>query len=181
MKNPLKKTMTALMITAALVSSFVPRTSHAAVGIGMLLFGGAGIPAIVIGGTFTAIGLGMDLTSGSGFAGFVDAAEGLSLAFTGLVVLDTKDQQGVLFAALDDKATTNLKISPVEAAAYNSELDEVNAVRDEVTARLLESKKPTMELSNETWNELKTQISPEAYSVVQKISQHMLDVAHAAK
>ena len=181
MKNPFRQTISALMISAVLAGAFTPRSSQAAVGIGMSLFGGAGIPAMVIGGALTAIGVGIEVGSSSGFAGFVAAAEGVSLAFTGLVVLDAKDQQGVSFAALDDQSAADLKITPAEAQAYNGELDEVNAVRDEVTARLLESKKPTFELSQSAWNELKTQISPEAYSVVEKISQHMLNVAHDAK
>ena len=188
MKTTLKRSISALLITTVLATGFVPRTSNAAVGGILSIFGGAGIPVLVVGGvttvgaiTMTAIGVAeMNHDHEGRMDGLGAIVFGITGVLLGLVILDSSDQQGVGFAAIDSKTAANYGVGAIEMQAYNSELDEVNAVRDEVTARLLESKNPTMELSQATWSEFKGSISPEAFSVVEKISLHMVNAIQAA-
>ena len=188
MNTTLKRTVSALMITTVLATGFVPRTSSAAIGGILSIFGGAGIPVLVVGGVttvgsiaMTAIGVAeMNHDHEGRMDGLGAVVFGVTGVLLGLVILDSSDQQGVGFAAIDAKTAENYGVSSVEMQAYNSELDEVNAVRDEVTAKLLQSKNPTMEQSQATWSELKVSISPEAFSVVEKISLHMVSAIQAA-
>ena len=183
MYKKLKQAISALAVTAVLTGSLVaPRTSHATVGIVTALFGGAGVPVMVVGGALGAVGVILLECPTSDWQGvFVDTLGGLGLAFAGLVVLDEKDHQGVSFSALDEMSAVSLGVSRLEMQAYNNELDEVNAIRDEVTARLLESGKPTFEMSQAAWSELKAEVSPEAFGVVQKISGRMVHNIQVAR
>ena len=184
MKNALKRTVSALLITTVLATGIFPRTSSATVGGVLSIFGGAGIPVLVIGGVTTAGGLAlceigsvmMNHDHEGRLDGLAAAIYGVMAVMGGLIILDASDknQQGAGFAAMNEKTAATLEVSPLEMQAYNSELDEVNAVRDEVTARLLESKNPTVELSQSAWSDLKGSISPAAFSVVEKISLHLV-------
>ena len=188
MTNTFKRSISALMISAVLATGFVPRQSQAAVGGVMSIFGGAGIPVMVVGGVTTAGGLALYGTAlavkaggsdSDGWRAFGIGILSIGVTLVGLVVLDSKDQQGAVFGTLDDKTAQAMNISSNELAAYNSELDEVNAIRDEVTARLLESKNPTVQESQAAWSELKGSISPESFSVVEKISLNMVSQIQA--
>ena len=187
MKTTFKSSISTLIISTILATCFVPRTSHATVGGALSIFGGAGIPVMVVGGATVGGGLvlvGVGELMGIGhpprdFNGLGFELMGMATVMVGLVILDEKDQQGVSFGTLDGKTAEILNITPSELDAYNSELDEVNAIRDEVTARLLESKNPTVQLSQKSWNELKGSISLEAFSVVEKISLKMVDTFKA--
>ena len=180
MNMKIKKMISALAITGVLVVGLTPRTSSAGVGGVLSIAGGAGLPIMVVGGAVLTTGLGIGLipSEGCGKESFFcfhtkDIVAAL-MDFAGLVILDSNDHHGVAFSALSEKDANTLGVSDEQALAYNNELDELNAIRDEVTARLLESKKPTLEMSQAAWNELKTQVSPKAYTVVEKISQKML-------
>ena len=177
------------MISAILATSFVPRQSQAAVGGVMSIFGGAGIPVMVVGGVTvaggvalygTALAIKAEGSDSDAWRAFGIGILSLGVTLVGLVVLDSKDQQGVTFGPLDEKTAQTLNVSPNELSAYNSELDEVNAIRDEVTARLLESKNPTVQESQAAWAEFKDSISPESFSVVEKISLKMVEAFKAS-
>jgi len=113
-----------------------------------------------------------------GYAGvFVGAELGLCHEFAclnifglgiigGLVLLD-EEQASVSFEAIDESSAKEMGITKREIRIYNSELDEINAVFQEVSNELDESS--TIENSRQLWQDYSEYLSPETYKVMTKL------------
>lgn len=169
------KKIVLLGLISLLVGSLQPRASHAVVGEGF------GLPAVA------TVGALLPLTALVGVSVYADQSGGNcgdagvdcyiamgGLTLVGLVLLDDNQAQTFVFGPLSDQQAHALGI---DAANYNQELPEINAVQDTVREDLRNTVKyrPTMSVSEITelfqsrWGAYQTALSPQAYSVVQAI------------
>lgn len=97
----------------------------------------------------------------------------LPLALFGLFVLDENGNRN--FQELSNAKASELGISESEMNAYNSELEEVNAVKDMIVEDVasLESNEDKMQAIGQAWNESAEVLSTDALSAVQKISAQL--------
>lgn len=174
MKN--LKQILAVVLIASMFTATAPQKANAGVGIVVAIF--SGVPGLVlmgVGGASAAVGyVAADghcdedgWTCGARFVG------GLPLLGAGIVLLDD-DSHTLQFGVIASADAQKIGMSEAELAAYNSELDEINAVRTQIGAELAREEKPSIEQSRELWNKYSQELSPEAFAGVQKISQTFL-------
>ncbi len=161
-----------MLALSMFVSAVIPAKSHALVG------------AVVAVPTVVAVGA---ITAGAGGVGLVSAIlygdrrgagryDGLLLGLAsyvviavGLVILDD-NSQGIAFGELDETKAVALGINAEEAAAYNSELEEINAAKQSIEMEVVKMEEPSAEKAHALWQEMRGNISPAAYSAMEKVS-----------
>jgi hypothetical protein len=87
----------------------------------------------------------------------------------GLVILDDAQGQTITFQALSASQAQALSVTQTERDAYNSNLDEINDIRESVGADLAQLKNPTAADSRAAWAKYSSAVSPDAMSAVSKI------------
>ncbi len=122
----------------------------------------------VVGGYATAAIAQSTCTSGDCFNGILGVLLGGAVIAVGVVILD--GEQAVEFQELDKKKATLLGVSESERESFNSELDQVNMLLEEVTEKMTSLESPTAQDSADAWNNVKDLVSPLTFSAMQKIA-----------
>ena len=160
------KKFTASLLVFSLLFVSIPQKSHALVGIaiknsktrtiGEIVTAVSGVSFI---GSFLAIG------TESAIAGyiFISSMPGMAL---GLVILDEKEAD-VKFKPLSNDKANLLGLNEDELEVYNSEVDELNAVTEEIEAQV--SEKVSNEEIAQLWSEYGRSLSPETMNVAAKV------------
>ena len=171
----MKKNFISMVLVLSLIfGMLVPKRSEAIVGAAIA------VPAVVTvgaitGGTGFATVLGTMIygttCSGRGCAldGIVLFLMGAAVLIVGLVILDD-NSHGMEFTALNETKAEALGITAEQAAAYNSELDEINAAKQTVQMEVVKMEKPSVDEAHALWQEMRGNISPEAYGALEKVS-----------
>jgi hypothetical protein len=87
----------------------------------------------------------------------------------GLIALDGAQGQTFVFKPVLASEAQSLNLTQDELTAYNSQLDEINDVRESVIADLSAMKNPTVADSQAAWKNYDSALSPEAVSAIEKI------------
>lgn len=87
----------------------------------------------------------------------------------GILILD-EDKLEASYSQLDAGKARSLGLSAKELAAYNSELDEINALANFVDANMTKKGEAGLSESRDLWTDVKDSISPEAFSALVKIT-----------
>lgn len=162
----MKTTRIFLAFFLTLTTLTMSRPSHAVVGLA------TGNPVVTILGAAALGGTGIYLASGGNDdlgESFVRAFFGLMAAAVGLTLLD--GEQAYEFAEISSADARAMGISPDERAAYNLELDQVNAIAEAVATDLPE--KSTVEEAKALWAHYGDALDPQALSATIKISRTM--------
>lgn len=154
----------ACLLTLSIFS--LSRPAHAVVGLA------TGNPVVTVLGAATLGGSVIFLTTGSSddlgtsllmaFWGFIAGAVGLTL-------LD--GEEAMEFAELSTKDALSLGITPEEREAFNTEIDQVNAVAEAVSAELPE--KPTADDAKVLWAHYGESLHPQALIATTKVARSM--------
>lgn len=171
------KTLKTLLVVFSLVClTLHSRPSQAAVG------ALAAAPAVVVAGLYIA-GTGAAVT---GVATVMDVSEGGGGLFAflmfmfitgpimllGLVILD--DEQAMEFSPMEPAHGQKLGLSADELRAYNSEIDQINALAAFVDAEVSKDEKPSREYAAQLWTEVKGELSPAAFSGLLKVNNQFI-------
>jgi hypothetical protein len=125
---------------AVATNSAVSQKSEAALGAGMSLAGGSGVPlmiasAFVFGSSAVSVALSFRENCGLRCAGNYWAYAFLS-GIVGFVLLDNENPQSLNFGVLSDENAGKLGLSAKDVAVYNSELEELNLVKERIAIDL---------------------------------------------
>lgn len=91
------------------------------------------------------------------------------LGLVGYIVLDQDGSSDFQFATLSPKKAENLGIEKTSLEIYNSEINELNAVKNSVSAELSRTESPSLEKSAALWREYQGALSPETFEVMRTI------------
>ena len=168
-----KNILAMVLIVSMILATAIPRRSEA--GLGALLAAPAVITiGAVTGGVAAAAAIG-GLIAFNGknevgvIVGFVVMFYGAIGSVLGLVILDDHSSNLELEALRDEHAAA-LGISTTETQAYNQELDEINAAKKTIEAEVRAMEKPSIDHAQKRWQEMRGNISPDAFSALEKIS-----------
>lgn len=167
------KSLRSFLFVLLAVCTFTASTpSKAAVGLGFAS------PVTIITGAVIAGGGAVSVLAsdkapdlGSGLLMFFG---GIAAAIIGVVVLDGEEGQLMAFATLSSNEARALKITSAEAQAFNRELDQINALAAFVDYEVAQMKGATAQDAANVWNDVKTEVSPDAFSALVKVSQNSL-------
>jgi hypothetical protein len=155
-----------------------PPKAHAVAGAGAV-FSGVGsavaVPLFAVGGVAFVSGL---LVISGPHQGPVKDLAGFILMIIGIALLDNNGNPDMTFSALSDSQAQKLGVSGDQANIYNRELEKINLIREQIQAELLTAvangQNVDFSRSHKQWQLYKAHISPEAYFVVEKISQQVV-------
>lgn len=167
----MKTALTALALSTSLAfTAAPPRDAHAIVGAVTSLAGGAGVPLLVAGAVATATGFaGVTYCLETGCGPRVGIASAIMIFF-GPILLDDGTVGDLEFVAVDQARAAQAGLTENERLAFNSELDEINAIKETITSDLKRDEKPTAEKAHALWNEYGQSLSQDAFSGLGKIS-----------
>lgn len=173
-----KKLLT-IGLAGSLVMTSFPRDSHALTGAGLALFGAAGAGSVaLIGGTLSVGGLLLawidpGFTPDERITVFSIGAWAL---IAGIVTLDAPGVGAPQMQAMSTADAGKLGVTASDVLAYNSELDQINAVLESVTsdgrafAATEQDAGKRVQFAQTSWDSYAGQaISPAARAVVEKI------------
>ena len=98
----------------------------------------------------------------------VDKALGLASLGVGLFFLD-EESGSMSFAELNDENAIKLGLSVEQKDAFNNSLEEINILKDEMTAALMEMEKPTLTDADHMWEQNKDLIDHDAFIAIKTI------------
>jgi hypothetical protein len=169
-----------LALCVVLSTSFVAPKSHAVTGLlvkkkVVKVIGGIGMAG---GGVLTGMGLAIAGSNASGWAAVgaaiaagVYLGYGIILGGIGLIILD--DKQTVADVEFAKLAGTNAAgMDAYAVAVYNSELEELNAVRKTIQAEL--DPENSMEKARDLWNQYSGYLSPETKALAEAQATHFM-------
>lgn len=167
------KSLRAFIFAIVAVCTLTATTpSKAAIGLGFASPVTIITGAVIAGGGVIAVGASDKAPDlGSGLLMFFG---GISAAILGLLVLDGEEGQLVAFGPLSMKDAQSLKISKLEVQAFNRELDQINALASYVDHEVAQIKEPTSQDAANVWNDVKSEVSPEAFRALVKVSENSL-------
>lgn len=146
------------------------------IGAGLLVMTGAAL----IGGSSAELAVaafednhGVLIKTGGVVMGAV-AVLGAVAEFFGVIVLEDGSTT-MEFSPVSPGDFLRLSITQEEAETYNSELDQINFITQQVTADLNQIEKPTVADSANAFKKYKSLLSPESYKVMAKISAKMFE------
>ena len=165
----MKTALTALALSTSLAfTAAPPRDAHAIVGAVTALAGGAGVPLLVAGAVATAAGIaGVTDCESCGLGVMITS---FSMAFFGPILLDDGTVGDLEFVAVDQARAAQAGLTENERLAFNSELDEINAIKETITSDLKRDEKPTAEKAHALWSEYGQSLSQDAFLGLGKIS-----------
>lgn len=150
-----KRTVAALIAIALLTTISMPKRSEATFG---LVTGPASW--VVVGGSLIGVAF---------VLGMLGAPGGLAF-WPGVFLLDGEQGREVIFNEVSIDEAHFLNMSSEEVARYNDELEQVNAIRQDILVELAKTNEPTHEQARQLWNEMgKDLLSPEAFTATMKI------------
>lgn len=162
----MKKMLKTLMLTLIITTSAIPAKSSAGVG---LLTGN--VPLAIVGGGLTGISSAatfMDLD------GFDESPVWFLSSLLGLLILDGEHGAELEFSNINSNDITGTGHTSEDIEIYNSELDQINLIFEQVEHDLSRIDDPTMEDSRLAWESYRMSVSPESYSVMQSIMASIL-------
>lgn len=164
------------IITIAFLSCFllISHTPNASAAVGLAI---KNRTVRVVGAVVTAAGAGslaisslIASTIGSYTAvGF--AILSVPVALTGFVILDEKNAD-LKFGQISEEKARLLKVTREEVAVYNSEVEELNVVKEMIESRVTEKSKQAV--IDRLWQEYKDTLSPETLKVAAQITIKVL-------
>ena len=133
----------------------------------------AGLYIIGTGGAIGAAGLIVETAQDAGgwAAFFFVILIALPVAALGLIVLE--GEQSMNFAPLDAQAAKTLGVTSSELSAYNTELDQLNALAEYVDMEVIKDGEPTANKAAAIWNDVKDAVSPQAFSALVKVNSQL--------
>ncbi len=87
----------------------------------------------------------------------------------GMILLSDEKGQTVSFKEISSADAQSKGLTKVEAESFNSEVDQLNIMAAHVDAELSKLEKPTIEASVALWSDLKSNLSTETISAVNKL------------
>ncbi|MFL5783592.1 MAG: hypothetical protein ACJ76H_03210 [Bacteriovoracaceae bacterium] len=164
------KAFIAILLTVVTLTHSKP--SQAAVGaafstpvlIAGLAIGGVGVVGSVIG----LAKCNQQSGDSAAWCGVIVVLLGVPVVLIGLVVLDGEQQ--LSFRELNNNEAAKIGVSAQELAVYNSEIDQANMLLSNVKEDLSAINNPTEKDSINAWSSVRDLVSPETYSVMQKIA-----------
>jgi hypothetical protein len=175
----MKKTTVLALALAMLTASACSRPAEAAIGIATIGTP-AGIPLVVAGGAVSAFGVLDILFVASGcILGCGDPVrawlQAIGITLGGLLLLDEDPAASLRFQTMNADEGAKLGLTEGELDDYNSYLDEVNAVSQDVARELRRSENPGFEQASAAWQKRRLLIPTEAaFSAVAKVSSQWL-------
>lgn len=166
----MKKLMTFVLSAVFVVSLLTPKNARAG------MFFPAVLPVATI-GAYALFGTGitgaaLEMTGERklskillGFAGKI------AWPVIGILVLDGEENQGIYFAEITKEESETRGITSSERESYNSQIDELNLILDEVSSKLAAVKEPTLEASKDFWAEYAVYIHADTKSAINKLSR----------
>lgn len=137
-----------------------------------------GSPITVIAGVVVAAGGAVTTLSAEKapdiITGLLMYIGGIGAMIAGAVVLDGEDGQELAFTPVDLRAARKLNLSESELLAFNQEVDQINALAAYVNMEISSHEKPSAMDAANLWNDVRSEISPEAFSALAKVSGHLL-------
>lgn len=97
----------------------------------------------------------------------------LLVTLLGVVLLDGEHEQRIEFTSLNKDQGRKLGITEAERRSYNSEIDQVNFIVEEVLLGI-ESTTKDVEASKRAWADVKDSVSPETFFALTKIARQSL-------
>jgi len=183
MKNSIKKLVVFGLALCLVFSVIQPRRSEAAVGGIVCLAGGAGVPVVVTGGVMVLGGvlLGASAGASQNGIGFGAALLGVVGILFGLVVLDGEGSRDIAFSTITEDQAAQLGLSEAQAQAYNSELSEINAIRETIQADVLtqvdKGEDVTAQTVSDSWQSYRGVLSADAFLALEKVSMQLANAA----
>lgn len=108
------------------------------------------------------MGVGIIVAQTGSWAGLGYLALGMSAGALGLVILD-ESEGTIQFSELSKESGKDLGLSNSELTIYNSEVDQLNAIKDTIASQL--SDEASSEEVASLWSEYKESVSPETLKV----------------
>lgn len=124
--------------------------------------GGVGVQAITMIVDFTKV------TEYQGLASLIMFAFTVPVVLLGLLILE--EEQVARFSPLSEVNAKKLGLNSYELLAYNSEIDQINALSAYVDASLTEEGEEGIKQSRDLWNDVKGSISADAFSGLVKVT-----------
>ena len=153
----MKKRILSLVIVLLMSTTFVPQKANAIAGAVLAN------SYLVIGGAVVSL---------YARIGNMTSTWRLILSISGLLLLNEEGRAQVELVALSDEDIEKMGITSLERDIYNSELEELNAIADEVEFSLNQLDKPTVDEAKDLWEENRELVSKESWSVLQKIAAY---------
>ena len=161
------RTLFSLLLSLTIFFSTIPK-AQAIVGVAM-----ADKKVRVMGGMVAAYGAGsygagfiLMTVAGNSVLSFALMSLGFTTGVVGLVVLDSKTAD-MKFSEITEKTMQELEISLEERDIYNSEVDQLNLIKEEIESQLGDS--PSPQEVETLWKEYQGYLSAETQKVASKI------------
>ncbi|MBD65993.1 MAG: hypothetical protein CME62_12350 [Halobacteriovoraceae bacterium] len=163
MKN-IKTLFLALIIATTFIT---PKKSEAAIGLA------TGTTPLVIAGIAAPLAVGgvLELAEGTddmrGMAFWIGAIViGIPL---GIILLDGEEEQAIEYTLMDEKMANKMGVTRDEMNSFNQEIDQANVLLEEVALETETLDNPTAEDVRGIWENYQDFVSPETFSVMEKI------------
>jgi hypothetical protein len=168
----MKRLLASVLLVCMFSMTIAPKRADAAIG-----FIAKSRALKAIGGTVTGVGaitIGVAGLSASsiGWGALYLIVMGFYGGLLGLVILDDQDGN-VSYNPLSKELAGELAINPEALAIYNSEVAELNSIKEIVEAKL--TKDSTVEDAKSIWQEYSEYLSPETMEVAGIVSKHVLE------
>lgn len=155
------------LVLASLMTIVPVRQSNAAVSAVLAIAGTGGAGAVALAG-LGSVGVGFLATMNSSSCDGGGCLVGFLLGATvGAILLDNETGK-FEFKKLDLDNAKSLGLNAREMEIYNSEIEEVNLVFEEVSSQL--SNESTIEESEALWSEYQDYLSSESFEVMKKLA-----------
>ncbi len=180
--NKLQIVALTVLLGFATTTVVTPRPAQAIIGLAVASYAlrTAGGVTMLLGGTAAGIGIGYALYTGTSVAiGVTSAAAigtllGTVTAGIGLLLLD--GNQGALVFQTVDVANTSLYapagVTAAQVAVYNTEIDELNAVRESIDAEMVRTNGSVND-AKVLWESYRPHFAAETITVAAKLTNQM--------
>ena len=175
----MKKIIISVLISGLAVVAPIER-AHSAIALVAFATGGAAASLATVGGAsvggslaLTYMGCAIDggkKCNGNGGLSRL-SVPAIALLIIGVVLLDKDGQTVYNYSPLSYEAANQIGITDDEADAYNSELDQANAIRETIMSEMLEAGHVSVNEARSLWQAYKSQLSPGTFSAIQKIGE----------
>lgn len=169
----MKKALAIILMISLFMISVTPK---AEAGIGILIKSRS---TRVVGGVISATSgatvvgaAAFNIIFGNSYVAIAFAALGVVGVAVGLVVLDEKNAD-LKFKPLSSEAVRRLGIKERELEIYNSEVDELNVIKEVIESQV--SDQVGQKQVTELWNQYKDTLSPETMTVASKIALSLFE------
>lgn len=168
----MKSFRSVLFILIAICTLTASTPSKAAIGLA------TGSPITIIAGVVVAAGGAVTTLSAEKapdlITGLLMYVGGIGAMIAGAIVLDGEEGQILEFSAINSIEAKRLGLSVIEAASFNAEIDQVNALASFVDSEVALLSDAKAEDAAKVWNDVKNEVKPETFSALVKISKNIL-------